>query len=383
MATYRDNRRAARPWVIDISFVDRRTGKKVRYFRNAKLQTADGARAEERKLLVTYTEKGFIPGPEDVVAEQKPVKELTLKEAHELYKKTLEPTLKPSTSIGYGKTIEAHLLPRFGDWPLSKIDRAAIVTLDQELVRAGLSASTRNNIVIPLRTIVGNAIELNRYAGRPDFPRLNKVKSKIFQPPSYEHVEAVIIAAGPRSRGLKVALSLAAYAGLRASEVRGLRWVNVDLENGLLFVREALTHGIVVDTKSGHERAIPLTPLLKEVLAEAEKLPHKPSDPVAPARDGRPMSEEGLRSGFRRALDRANLPHTRLHDLRHFFITECFAGGAGAPTVQKLAGHLHLTTTQRYAHTNEGLMREAVQILSKSRVRRACESDVNGGSKPA
>ena len=37
------------------------------------------------------------------------------------------------------------------------------------------------------------------------------------------------------------------------------------------------------------------------------------------------------------------------------FITECFKGGASAPTVQQLPGHLHLSVTQRYAHTNDNL----------------------------
>lgn len=381
MAVYRDTRRASRPWVIDITYVDRRTGKKVRYFRNAKLQTADGARSEERTLLGAYAVKGYIPGPGDVIEEPKRAPAITFKQAYELYQKTLEPTLKPSTSICYRKTLDAHLLPRFGEVSLSAIDRAALVVFDQELVRAGLSASTRNNIVIPLRTIIGNAIELKRYNGTPDFAPLAKVKSKVYQPPSMESVEKVIAAAGPRSPGIKVALALAAYAGLRASEVRGLRWVNVDLARDLLFVREAITHGVVVDTKSGHERAIPITPVLKDILDIAAKAPHAPNDPVAPSRDGTAMSEDALRSGFRRALQAANLPHTRLHDLRHFFITQCFVGGAGAPTVQKLAGHLHLSTTQRYAHTDADLMRQAVLVLSKRRPASPRESDVNGASQ--
>jgi hypothetical protein len=66
MAVYRDKRRAARLWVLDISYIDRRTGARKRHFRNAKLQTADGARSEERMLLVTLTAKGFIPEREDV-----------------------------------------------------------------------------------------------------------------------------------------------------------------------------------------------------------------------------------------------------------------------------------------------------------------------------
>jgi integrase len=84
-----------------------------------------------------------------------------------------------------------------------------------------------------------------------------------------------------------------------------------------------------------------------------------------PASNGTPWSLAGLGKAFDRALKGAKLPHTRLHDLRHFFISQCFAGGAGGPTVQKLAGHCHLAVTQRYAHTTEALMRDAVQVFGR------------------
>ena len=359
MAAYRDKRRASRPWVIDISYIDRRNGKKKRFFRNATLQTADGARSEERMLLVTLTGKGFIPRPEDVV-ERAQEKELTLKEARELYEETAKTMLKPSTVIGYKKNLDSYLIPRFGDWPLSHIDRAALIGFDQELTRDGLSPATRNNIVMPLRTIVRNAIELGRHWGRPDFPKLNKVPLKVFEPPSSEHVQAVVLAADVHAR---VAIGLAAYAGLRASEVIGFRWANVNLDTNLLFVREAITHGIVVTPKSGHQRAIPIAAPLRDILEKAKK--SASSVYVAPSRRGTPWTHGGLRHAFNRAVENAKLPHARLHDLRHFFITECFAGGAGAPTVQRLAGHCHLSVTQRYAHTTEALMRDAVEVFGK------------------
>jgi integrase len=360
MAVYRDKRRSTRPWVIDISYVDRRTGHRKRYFRNAKLQTAEGARSEERRLIVTFTEKGFVPEPEDVAEGTVQKEELTLKQAYELYEKTVMPTLKPSTAIGYEKNLQAYLLPRFGDWLLSDIDRAAMIAFDQELARDGLSPATRNNIVMPLRTIVRNAVELGKHHGHPDFPRLNRVQSKVYEPPSAVDVDAVLAAADTHA---KIAFGLAAYAGLRASEVIGLRWVNVNLETSLLFVREAMTYGIVVTPKSGHQRALPIAPPLQAILEEAKK--RNTSEYVAPSSKGKPWTHGGLLRAFDRAVERAKLPHTRLHDLRHFFITQCFAGGAGGPTVQKLAGHCHLSVTQRYAHTTETLMREAVQVFSK------------------
>ena len=52
----------------------------------------------------------------------------------------------------------------------------------------------------------------------------------------------------------------------------------------------------------------------------------------------------------RPACKRIGLEGFRLHDLRHALVTELFRSGASAPVVQKLAGHQHLKTTQRYAH---------------------------------
>ena len=360
MAAYRDKRRPQRPWVLDITYVDKRTGKKCRYFRNAKCQTADGARAEERSLLVLYAEKGFIPTRAELAPE--PPKELTFKEAHELFLETKAPTLKPSTRHGYKKNLDAYLLPRFGHLPLGEIDRAKLLAFDQELAKDGLSTATRNNIIIPLRCIVLNAVELRKHDKAPDFPKLHKVKSKVFEPPRPQQVADVLEQAEPHER---VALALAAYAGLRASELVALRWLNVNVETDTLYVREALTVGEVVLPKSGHQRPIPLAPALKAILEVAAKQPHLPTAYVAPSKTGAAWTPAGLRHAFKRALTKANVPHARLHDLRHFFITQCFAAGAGAPTVQRLAGHCHLSVTQRYAHTNDTLMREAVQGLGK------------------
>lgn len=359
MAVYRDKRRAKRPWVIDISGTDRRTGKPVRYFRNAKCQTADAARAEERALLRYLAEHGHFPEKSGSVKEKS---ELSFREAYALYERTAKATLKHSTWVGYQKNIVAYLLPEFGDVRLSGLNRARLIAFDQKLARDGLSPSTRNNIVMPLRSIIRNAVDLGQHEAVPEFPALTKVQQKVFEPPSAEQVAAIVAAAEPHVRS---AIALAAYAGLRLSEIIGMRWENVNLETRMLFVREAITHKQVVVPKSGHQRAIPMAAPLFQILEASSFEPYAPESPVSsPSGESRrPWSSEGLRGAFHRALQRAGMPPTRIHDLRHFFITQCFAAGAGGPTVQQLAGHCHLSVTQRYAHTNEALMRQAVQVF--------------------
>jgi integrase len=72
----------------------------------------------------------------------------------------------------------------------------------------------------------------------------------------------------------------------------------------------------------------------------------------------------GLRQAFVRACRRAELKGWRFHDLRHFFVTQLFRGGTPAATVQALAGHAHLTTTERYAHVARVDLRAAIERLA-------------------
>ena len=112
MTVRRDPRRPGRPWIIDFTYKDTRTGEKKRYFKNALLKTADGARKEERRLLATIAEKGYLPdqGPEGEHTPPKP--EMTFCEAVEIYKTTLAQKLKSSTHIGYMKNVDAYLADR-------------------------------------------------------------------------------------------------------------------------------------------------------------------------------------------------------------------------------------------------------------------------------
>jgi len=55
----------------------------------------------------------------------------------------------------------------------------------------------------------------------------------------------------------------------------------------------------------------------------------------------------------------------RFHDLRHFFVTQLFRRGGSAPAVQALAGHLHLATTQIYAHMVQADLRETIHLLAR------------------
>jgi len=115
------------------------------------------------------------------------------------------------------------------------------------------------------------------------------------------------------------------------------------------------------DTKNGDNREVPVTRRTKEVLLRRAKGLH----PLAPLFDcsGAKILDDwnsmmdGL--GMVKAEDRQFVPHST----RHAYITRLLEAGVDIKTVQELAGHKNITTTQGYAHTSPERKMMAVSRL--------------------
>lgn len=381
--------------VIDI-YYRKPDGTQARYRKDAQVQTMAAARAEERRLLALVVQHGqpWEPGPggpggkEEKQAAHRsadqgapmrtsesqqlstplpaaspaaPRARLSFADAVAIFRggKALT-ALKPSTRHGYEEILTTRLLPRFADRHVEAITFQEVTRLDADMVREGVSPSRRRNVQIVIRSVLRAALDAGKLEAMPRLPELPRKGRKVIVPLSVEQVEQILAVALPAQR---LAFALAAYAGLRAGEVRALRWVDVDLEAGVLRVRFSQSKGELSTPKSGHEREIPLAPQLATLL-EAARPSHRRGS-VAPTSDGKPWGEHGLNQALKRAVERAGLKGSwRFHDLRHFFVTQLFRRGGSAPAVQALAGHLHLSTTQIYAHMVQADLRETIRLLA-------------------
>lgn len=359
--TVRKIERGGEPrWVIDIPWKTT-DGKPRRYRRDAQVQTATAARAEERRLLVELGMKGEIVAVAPKEVKPAPAPKITFKQAVEHFERTKALTsLKPSTRSSYKEVLERELLPRIGSVAVEAISYATVAEIDAELVKGELSSSSRRNAHVALRSVLRSAVEMKLLARMPELPKLPKVGRTILNALTASQVEAILSAAPPAARR---AFALAVYAGLRAGEIRGLTWADVDLNAKTLVVRQAISRGVAAPPKSGHDRLVPLVLQLAELLEAIPKGARVASAPVAPTQAGKVWGEWGLYQAFRRAARRVGVVGFREHDLRHFFVTELFRRGASAPAVQALAGHADLTTTQRYAHLVQNDLRATIARL--------------------
>jgi integrase len=167
--------------------------------------------------------------------------------------------------------------------------------------------------------------------------------------------------------------------GLRRGEALGLRWIDVDLGDARLEVRQTVVavKGTPLisepKTKTGR-RTVYLSGRTIEALGQQrvrQKADQKlvgsaweNSGLVFTTTTGGLLHPRNVLRDFQIALDRANLPKVRLHDLRHTVATLLLHEGAHPKVVQELLGHANVAITlNTYSHATPGLHSEAADML--------------------
>ena len=148
------------------------------------------------------------------------------------------------------------------------------------------------------------------------------------------------------------AIRLLLFTGCRLREILGLRWNDVDLERGVLFLS---------DSKTGRKTVVLNAP----AMAVLTELPRTGTYVIAGEDAG--TDDEKPRADLKRpwaaVQTHAKLDGVRLHDLRHTHASFGAAGGLGLPIIGKLLGHKRAATTARYAHLDIDPLRRASEHI--------------------
>lgn len=162
------------------------------------------------------------------------------------------------------------------------------------------------------------------------------------------------------------------WTGLRRGELLALEWSNIDIENRLLYVAqtrvkveggEAIKH----TTKSRCERVVPLSDTALELLLQIREKDTQTGF-VFVTEKGRPLSLRNYERLYKKFFKRQQQKHPELqymtaHKLRHSYATFMLHSGADVETLRALLGHVDISTTQRYVHSNLEQMRSATSKL--------------------
>jgi integrase len=204
-----------------------------------------------------------------------------------------------------------------------------------------------------------------------------KVEQKEMQTLDATGVAALLTAA--EGTELQAPIAVLVGTGLRRGEALGLRWGDLNLEDGRLTVRRS------VEFVDGQRREKPpkttrsartlslaafvVAALRRQKKEQLEQLRLLLADDLAAHRrqegayvfdraDGSPWNPDSFSWAFAALIRRAKLPKVRLHDLRHSHATLSLAAGADLKTISTALGHSTIAlTANTYIHAIEAMQR--------------------------
>jgi len=267
------------------------------------------------------------------------------------------------------KTIESYsldlavflnFLKAAGVEEISSVDTAVLLKHLIALRKSGLSSRSRARHLVTMRGffrfLVHEKLLTHDPVGLIDMPKSGLRLPDVL---SVKDVEKLLNApdpAKPKEARDAAMIELLYAAGLRVSELVGLKLRDVNLEAG--FVR--------VFGKGSRERVVPIGLYAKEKIKTYIDTfrPLLLKNHISPAlfvgRAGKPMTRQGFWKLLRQYVRRAGIhKNVTPHSLRHSFASHLLEGGADLRAVQVMLGHVDISTTQIYTH----VARERLKIV--------------------
>jgi integrase len=294
-----------------------------------------------------------------------PSKAPTVKEASSDWLEASEALgLERATIKVYSDHVRLHIVPFIGHLKLSDLSVQVVRKFEDTLRQNGRSAGLISMIVRSLGGILADAQErgnsahnavkeMHRTRGKRRNKATQKRKLEIgVDIPAKEEVSSIIAHAKRQWRPL---LLTAAFTGLRVSELRGLRWSDVDLKANELKVRQRADRYNNIDKPKSEagERTVPFGPYLSNTLKEW-KLACPKGELVFPNGQGKVENlsniiTRGLVPAVTAALGKPK--YTGMHVFRHFYASWCIDRGQPPKVIQERLGHSSITMTfDRYGH---------------------------------
>jgi integrase len=298
--------------------------------------------------------------------------------------------LERTTIDTYRQHLQFHIVPYLGTTKLSQLN-APIIRAFEDKLRKGAPApgeqtaeprspALTKKVLGSLGALLAEAQERGLVARNPvrdlkarrrpgkerraELREKGKLKAGV-DIPTPDEVKKIVAHLEGRWRPLLLA---AIFTGLRSSELRGLRWEDIDLKKGELHVRQRADRYQQIGQPKSHagERMVPIPPGLLQVLREWKlACPKGELGLCFPNSDGnidwhtnivhRGLAPVQVAAGV---VDReGEAKYTGMHALRHFYASWCINrevdGGLGLPAkvVQERLGHSSITVTlDTYGH---------------------------------
>ncbi|PIS37279.1 MAG: hypothetical protein COT35_06870, partial [Nitrospirae bacterium CG08_land_8_20_14_0_20_52_24] len=248
---------------------------------------------------------------------------------------------------------EKHLVPEFGESPLSDISPWKIEKYKSGRIKEEAAKATVNRELALLKVVFSKAVLWGKARENPVkkvklFRENNRRERFLTEEEAQKILDAATIP-------VKHFITIGLNTGMRKGEILGLRWKDISYEQNIIILK---------DDKSGSGRKIPINSFLRKTLKE---IPRIDESYVFPGlKCGKPLGD--IREPFRAAVEASKIENSEAvipHTLRHTYASWLAMKGIDLFTIQYLMGHKTITMTQRYSHLCPDHKRQAAEQISE------------------
>ncbi len=289
---------------------------------------------------------------------------------------SVKDSVRPTTYHRYEGVVRLHVNPLVGHTKLLKLTPAKVQALYRDRLDSGCSARTVQYVHVTLHKALDQALKWGMVpVNVTEAVAVPRVAKEEVRPLSPAQVKVFLKAV--EGERLEPMFTLAVTTGMRQGELLGLKWEDVDLDEGVVRVGRTLSldgKKIVFSppkTARG-KRSIGLTGRAVLSLKRHRVLQNREKTSwsedlglVFPNMQGAPRSSRGhLTEVLRDVLKRCGLPEIRFHDLRHTSATLLLSKNVHPKIVQTMLGHATVGfTLDVYSHFLPSMMKGAISAM--------------------
>ena len=291
-----------------------------------------------------------------------PDHDLTLRYYVEAWLRDKETTTRPNTVKSYRDYANLHILPALGDVSVRDITWRTLQRLYEGLLKTHKVVTVRKyDIVVSgaLEDAVRDDVIPVNPAALVKWPKRAQPEARPFDP---REAGQILAMAENAPEPMHSAIILGLCYGLRRSEVCGLRWLDIDFEQGTMHIRHTVTQNgnVLLDMDSTKTKRsnrvlvlIPSTAAYFRGLYAQQKAAGLPMDKVVARPDGKFLRPDGVYNRFKTLIKKNGIDTAiRFHDLRHFAGSMLADHGVPLKQIQAFLGHDYNSpiTSKVYIH---------------------------------
>lgn len=299
---------------------------------------------------------------------------LTFADAAEQWLSSAKLRVKESSYANYENIVSKHILPVLGGEYMANLTTQKLNDfIHYKLKRGrlngtgGLSAKSVRDIMTVYRSI--ESFAAREYGIREThftMPKIEKKQTDVLNAFERKKLESYLL---HNQNNTNISVLLCLFTGIRVGELCGLKWGDINFENGTLSISRTVQrinkHGksevVIGSPKSKTSvRTVPIPDFVIAILKKQKK----DNDIFIITGNCKPTEPRTMQNRFKSILKVCGIRNVNFHLLRHTYATVCIENGFDPKTLSELLGHSDASITlNRYVHSSMQMKKNYVSRL--------------------